>query len=122
MTWLWVVIAVVVIAVIVAAAVVMLRKRRRTKQLQSGFGPEYKRELANRGSRKEAEDALEARRERREQLDIRPLDPKASEEFGGRWRDVQRRFVDEPSQALAQAQELVVEVMRTRGYPMDSFE
>ena len=38
------------------------------------------------------------------------------------WRAVQARFVDDPGQAIADADRLVTEVMRVRGYPVTDFE
>jgi hypothetical protein len=46
----------------------------------------------------------------------------ARQEYASRWRTVQSAFVDDPSSALGDADRLVTEVMRTRGYPVDDFE
>jgi hypothetical protein len=35
---------------------------------------------------------------------------------------VQARFVDDPKQAIADADELIVAVMKDRGYPMEDFD
>jgi hypothetical protein len=113
----WVLIIVLLIA-LVAAAVVIVRQRR-SQQLQEGFGPEYGRTLADRGDRREAEAELRERRERREQLEIRQLEPDARERYVDRWRGAQRTFVDQPAAAVAEADALVIEVMRERGYPVE---
>ena len=113
----WVLIIVLLIA-LVAAGVVIARQRR-SQQLQEGFGPEYGRTLAERGDRRAAESELRERRERHEQLEIRELDPEARERFSERWRAAQRRFVDQPAAAVAEADALVSEVMRERGYPVE---
>jgi hypothetical protein len=117
----WVVIAV---AVLVALAVVpwVLARRRRTQQLRSRFGPEYERTLKETDSKRRGESELESRRARREALDIRALTPAAAERYTASWQVVQGRFLDEPPQALSEADRLVVRLMRERGYQMDDFE
>jgi hypothetical protein len=118
-----VILAIVVIALIVAVLVLVMRQRQ-SQQLQKGFGPEYDRTIEERGGdRREAEAELRARRERRQQFEIRPLDPAAREAYADRWRTAQRRFVDQPGPAVGEADQLVMEVMRERGYPVaDEFE
>ena len=120
-TWIWVLIA--VVAVIVIAVVVWSAlTKRRTTTLRDQFGPEYDRTLQQTDSRREAEADLSARRERREQLDIRPLTAAAQERYSSQWQQVQSRFVDQPAVSLGQADELVLQVMGERGYPMDDLE
>ena len=112
-----VIVAIVLIALIVAA--VLVTRQRRSQQLQEGFGPEYDRTVEERGGdRREAEAELRERRGRREQFDIRELDPAARDRYAERWRGAQRRFVDEPAPAVGEADGLVMEVMRDRGYPV----
>lgn len=120
-TWIWVLIA--IVAVIVIAIVVWLAlSKRRTTTLRDQFGSEYDRTLQQTDTRREAEADLSARRERREQLNIRPLTTVAQERYSSEWQQVQSRFVDQPAVSLGQADELVLQVMRERGYPMDDFE
>ena len=113
----WVLIIVLLIA-LVAAGVVIARQRR-SQQLQEGFGPEYGRTLADRGDRRAAEEELRERRARHEQLEIRELEPEAQERYAERWRGAQRTFVDQPAAAVGEADSLVSEVMRERGYPVE---
>ncbi len=119
--WVWIVIAIALIA-IVAIVAYALMQRRRHEQLREVFGPEYDRAIGDAGDVRRGESELEARRERRESLDIRPLSPAAAKEYGRRWDETQRRFVDDPSGALAEADVLIVKVMTDRGYPMDDFD
>jgi hypothetical protein len=117
----WVVIAVaavIVVAVVVAAAM----RARRSRGLRDRFGPEYDRVAANAPTRREAEAELAERQERREQLDIRPLPPDVRDRFFDAWRDTQARFVDDPEEAVVEADALIQEVMRARGYPVADFE
>jgi FtsZ-interacting cell division protein ZipA len=117
-----VIVVIVLIALIVAALVIA--RQRRSQQLQEGFGPEYEHTLEERGGdRRETEAELLERRRRREQFEIRDLDPAARDRYADRWRSAQRRFVDEPGPAVGEADALVTEVMRERGYPVaDEFE
>src|SRR3954469_16323029 len=117
-----VIVAIVLIALVVAALVVS--RQRRSQQLQEGFGPEYDRTVEERGGdRREAEAELRERRQRRDQFEIRELEPAARDRYAERGRGAQRRFVDEPGPAVGEADALVMEVMRDRGYPVaDEFE
>jgi hypothetical protein len=113
----WVLVAVVVVLLVVVG--VLLLRTRRSRQLKEGFGPEYDRVVSDRGDQRAGERELLERRRRREELEIRPLDPSARDEYLARWRGAQRRFVDEPAAAVGEANVLVIEVMRERGYPVD---
>jgi FtsZ-interacting cell division protein ZipA len=117
-----VIVAIVVIALIAAALVVA--RQRRSQQLQEGFGPEYERAVEERGGdRREAEAELLDRRRRRQEFEVRDLEPAARDRYAERWRSAQRRFVDQPGPAVGEADALVMEVMRERGYPVaDEFE
>jgi hypothetical protein len=117
--WVWVIVAIVVI---VALAVWAAMRKRRTESLRRQFGPEYDRAVDGAESSREAESELERRRRRRADLDIRPLASGARVRYAEQWRDVQARFVDDPTGAVAQADTLVTQVMRERGYPMDDFD
>jgi hypothetical protein len=120
-TWVWIVIAIVVVALF-GLAVWVMRTQRRTNSLRQQFGPEYDRTFELAESRRDAENELSARRERRAALDIRSLTPSARDRYADAWRDVQTGFVDEPTESLVEAGRLVLIVMRERGYPMDDFE
>jgi hypothetical protein len=119
--WAWILILVVAVVVIAAIAWSISRKRRRDG-LREQFGPEYERTVNERESRRAAESELQDRRERREQLDIRPLTPAAQSRYAADWRNVQGRFVDDPGNAVRGAQSLVLAMLKERGYPMDDFE
>ena len=110
------VVAVVVGVLLVAAVVAALQARRRTA-LRERFGPEYDRVVGDADSRRDAEHDLQQRTERRQQLDIRPLDPQTAARYRDEWGVVQERFVDSPAESVAQAHSLVTAVLRDRGYP-----
>jgi FtsZ-interacting cell division protein ZipA len=111
----------IVIALLVVLALFAGRQRR-SRNLQQRFGPEYDRTVAETGDRKEAETRLQERTERRQRLDIVPLDPADRDRYVEAWRQTQARFVDEPAEATREADRLITDVMRKRGYPIDDFE
>ena len=114
----------VVVAVVAVLAVAgwWFYQRRQSEHLQSRFGPEYEHEVEAKGSRRKAEAELADREKRVKKLDIRPLEPAARRGFVGRWKEVQAEFVDNPPRAVSEADNLLGEVMRTRGYPVSDFE
>lgn len=116
-----IVIAVVVIIVAVLA-VVALSRRRKSARLQERFGPEYDRAVDARGGARQAEDHLHEVADRRDQLDVRPLEPAARDGYVRRWESVQATFVDRPDTAVEEADRLITEVMDARGYPVEDFD
>jgi hypothetical protein len=115
----WIILAIIIVAVIVAAALAMHSRNR--ARLQERFGPEYDREVAARGSERDAARHLSDVAGRRDQLDIRPLDRTARDRYTQRWEAVQSDFVDRPAGALDEADRLITDVMRDRGYPVEDF-
>ncbi len=121
----WIVIIVVIVVAVAVLTALLLRLQqanRRREHLQGRFGPEYDRTVAASDDRREAERVLGDREQQREQLDIRPLSPGARDRYAHEWHEVQAQFVDRPDGAVARADDLVQEVMRERGYPVDDFE
>jgi hypothetical protein len=96
--------------------------RRRTGRLQKQFGPEYDRALESTDDKRQAEAELQAREERRERLDIRPLSQSARVRYVEMWRVTQAQFVDDPKTAVASADSLIQSVMFDRGYPVEDFD
>ena len=121
-TWGWIVIAIAVIVVLGGIAWSGYSSRRRRAGLQERFGGEYDRTVADAPSRREAEAELSERQKRREELDIRPLDPQARDRYASRWHNTQAKFVDDPEEAVGEADALIQEVMRERGYPVHQFD
>jgi len=117
-----VVVAAIVVLAIVAAAVWAFAQKNRTEKLRSKFGPEYDRVVESEGDRRRAEKGLEGREKRIEELNIVSLSPDERERFAREWQQEQARFVDDPQAAVANADRLVIEVMKARGYPMGDFE
>ena len=115
---------IILIGVILIAAVAIwgfLLKRRSTR-LRGRFGPEYESAIHEYGDRSRAEKALERRAERTEKYHIRPLGKEEQLRFGLEWRHTQASFVDDPPLAIREADHLVCEAMRLKGYPMADFD
>jgi hypothetical protein len=119
--WVWVVVAIAVL-VVLGLIVWQAVSRRRTTRLQEQFGPEYARTIGTAENKREAEAELQAREERRQQLEIRPLSQAARVRYVGSWQVVQAQFVDDPRTAVASADSLIQSVMAERGYPVEDFE
>ena len=122
--WSWVVIAAAVV-IAVALLVVVTRsvnRRKRTERLKKHFGPEYERAVGEAGDQGAAEKELVARERKRQKLDIVALSPESRAKYAEHWHTVQTAFVDDPSRAVGDADRLVTEVMRERGYPIDDFD
>ena len=120
-TWVWIVIGVIV-AIVVLGVVFSAVRTRRWHSLQDQFGREYDRTVDKAGGRREAERELAERQKRHDELELRPLSQDARERYLQQWQVTQGRFVDDPTGAVSEADDLVQKVMRDRGYPVDDFE
>jgi len=108
---------------IVGAAWLYIQKRRTTTAgLRERFGTEYERTMQTQGSQRKGQAKLLDREKRVEKLNIRELEPAERERFLEKWKSVQSRFVDSPTGAVAEADDLVSSVMQSRGYPVADFE
>jgi heme exporter protein D len=114
--WIWVVAVVSILAILGLIAWSVWQRRRRA-ELRESFGAEYERTVERTGSVRDAESELEARRERRNSYDIRPLPTASRDRYVERWRMIEQRFVASPTDAIRDADALAAEVMQERGYP-----
>jgi len=118
--------------IVVITAIVMLvlggflgvyfSRRQRTKRLQKKFGPEYDRAVDELGGQSEAEEELDARLKHVESLDITSLSEERKIHFADEWRATQAKFVDQPLVAIREADQLIKEIMKEKGYPVEDFE
>jgi hypothetical protein len=113
-------VVVALIALVIAVAVEM--KKKRTARLRAQFGPEYDLALAEAGSRKQAEEALDARVKRMHDWKLRDLTIAEQDRYVSEWATVQSRFIDHPRGAVTEADELVNSLLAARGYPAGGFE
>jgi hypothetical protein len=121
-TWAWIVIAIAAAVIIIGAIAWSASRARRRRGLQERFGGEYDRTVADAPSRREAEAELSEREQRRDELDIRPLEESSRDRYASEWQNTQARFVDDPEEAVGEADRLIQRVMLERGYPVDDFE
>jgi ABC-type multidrug transport system fused ATPase/permease subunit len=118
-----------VLALMVAALVVLgaiaafvYSRRKHSEQLQEKFGFEYDHTVQTLGSEKMAQVELQERQNHVESLDIRPLTAEERDRYLADWDSVQTKFVDDPRQAIVDADHLIIEVMQMRNYPVSDFE
>ncbi len=117
------VITVILVLVILGALIGMSSaRRRRSEKLHEHFGPEYDHTVQTMGDEKKAQTALNERQKHVEALNIRPLSAAERERYLAEWTAVQSKFVDEPGQAIVDADRLITEVMQVRAYPVSDFE
>ncbi|MDQ3086625.1 MAG: hypothetical protein M3Q67_07500 [Actinomycetota bacterium] len=119
-TWELITLAIVVAVVIVLALALMavVSKRRRRSHLQERFGPEYDRAVSSSG-RRDGESRLSVVEKEHEDLAIRDLPPAARDRYLEEWRQVEARFVNDPTEAARAAERLVARVLEDRGYPVN---
>lgn len=103
-------------------ALTRIRARQRHEQLQERFGPEYERTVEALGNESRADEELEQRAKRVGHFRFQELGAADRQRFAAAWERLQARFVDEPALAVARANELINQVMRARGYPVEHFE
>ena len=113
-------IALLIVGLCVGAAVIWayLNLQRRNR-LRNHFGPEYERTINELGDRRRAEKELARREARVRELHIRPWSVSDRERFQMEWRASQAYFVDDPVRAVNEADRIVIDMMRARGYPTD---
>jgi hypothetical protein len=115
------IVLIIVILVVIAAIVYGVQASRR-KKLQSTFGPEYDRVVADTGNRTEAEKELRERERRHADLELKELSPESQELYRTAWEEVQIQFVDSPSEAVGTADDLVTRLIAERGYPTGEYD
>jgi hypothetical protein len=108
--------------IIGAISALVLSRSRRSERLRDRFGPEYDHTVQTLGDEKKAQIELNERQKHVDALDIRPLSDSERERYLADWTAVQSKFVDEPGQAIVDADRLIMEVMQVREYPVSDFE
>ena len=119
--WIWVALGVVAV-LIVAGLIARGARRSRSESLRSKFGNEYDHAVQEHGNRKKAERDLIERSEQVKKYDIVPLQASDRDRFRRDWQKVEQHFLERPTTAVVEADELIADIMRTRGYPMGDFD
>ena len=119
--WIWVALGVVGLLIVVALFARGARESR-TAQLRDVYGREYDRAVESIGNRSKAERELVARADEVKKYDIRPLTAAERDRYRGDWLRVEQHFVERPTAAVVEADELVADIMRVQGYPMGDFD
>ena len=111
-----------VTVIVIAAVAFLVWRQQRTKQLRQKFGPEYAHAVSQYGSEARAQNALAEREHRMQKFHARALTHEEHDRFLERWTSVQGGFVDDPTDAIGQADNLVTELLNARGYPVGDFD
>jgi hypothetical protein len=112
----------ILVAVVVMVVIATENTRRRRQKLRRQFGPEYDRAVQQLGSVAKAERELTSRARRLQRLQLRDLNEADRIHFTNSWSAVQVKFVDNPSEAVHDANQLIKIVMQARGYPVEDFQ
>src|SRR5206468_2828878 len=102
--------------ILVAALGWAAYKWRRSSHLRSRFGSEYDRTIGEYKDRGLAESELMRRAQRVQSMKTHPLNIVQRQKFLNQWVTCQSLFVDDPLRAVEEANQLLTEVMRSRGY------
>jgi|ERR1035437_526119 hypothetical protein len=106
------------VLILIAIIAWFVTRNRRSDKLRAQFGPEYDRAVTEGGDRKRAEAKLVERADRVRSYHLRPLAPADRANFLEAWNQVQADFVDNPTGAVSEADQLLGQVMAARGYPV----
>jgi hypothetical protein len=115
----WQIIAICVAVAILAFAGWWIYERNRSTRLRGRLGSEYDRLVATFGDRRRAESELARSETRVRKLKVRALSASGRENFLDQWRLCQARFVDDPAGAVEEADRILIDIMRARGYAVD---
>ncbi len=118
----WILVATIAAAIIVGSVAWWLYRGQRSRRLRQTFGPEYDRTVADAPTRREAEEQLSERSRRRDEFELQPLPAATRERYLIEWRTIQERFVEDPAGAIGDADDLIQNVMRDCGYPVEDFD
>jgi len=113
---------VLILLITTAIMVPIFSRRKRIQRLKGKFGSEYDHTVQALGDEKKANTELEGRQEHVASLDIHPLSVIEGVRYTADWSAIQSKFVDDPGKAIVAADQLIMEVMHLRNYPISDFE
>jgi hypothetical protein len=117
-----IVLVVVVIVVVAALAYAAYRMFGPRHNLKDRFGDEYDHVIAEHGDRAAGESELRRRLKEHDSFQLRDVTDQARTRYREGWKDVQREFVDDPSAAVRDAEQLVSVFVTDRGYPAAHYD
>jgi hypothetical protein len=120
-TWIWIALGAVAVLIVIAL-IARGARGSRTAALREKFGSEYDHAVSQAGSRKRAEQELLARTQETERHEIRPLTAAERDRYRADWKRVEQHFIERPTTAVVEADELIADIMRVQGYPMGDFD
>ncbi len=112
----------VVLVVILAVISAFTSRRGGSKRFRNYSGPEYERLVKETGSKQKARAIMDERWKRVQAMDIHPLTAEEQGQYKASWNDIQNKFIDQPGEATVEADALVTDVMKKRGYPEEDYE
>jgi FtsZ-interacting cell division protein ZipA len=119
------IIAAAVVLLALIATVWLIRRTRHSQQRSSQariegarnrYGPEFDRQSERMGNTDQANSAFQ---ERAQNVKQRQLSPSERQRYREDWERIEAQFLDRPALALAEAERLVSDLMRDRGYRAD---
>jgi hypothetical protein len=120
-----IIIASVVVLIAFIATIWLIRRTRhsqarssraRVDAMRNRYGPEFDRQSERMGNTDIAGSALQ---ERSQHVKARPLSPSERTRYRGDWERIEAQFLDRPALAVAEAERLVSDLIRDRGYRAD---
>jgi hypothetical protein len=114
--------AALVALLLLAVGVMIAYRQSRTRKLAERYGTEYDRTVEQLGGREKGEKDLIGRESRVDRYTIRPLSDAERGRFGQLWSRTLAGFVESPVGAVSEADQLLTEVMRVRGFPTADFD
>ncbi|MGY0062231.1 hypothetical protein ACWY4P_37800 [Streptomyces sp. LZ34] len=118
-----VVVAVVLLVAALAAGIARARHGGRNRALRRRFGPEYDLTVARHaGDTRAAERELDERVRQHGHLRTRPLSGEVRERYVAEWAGMQEEFIEQPTRAAADADQLLARLAHDRGFPSDRYD
>jgi hypothetical protein len=111
----WIIVTMAVVIVVAIMGWLFYDQSRRS-HLKERFGPEYDRTVAQTGNRHRAESELARREAHAREIRTQAMSLSDREKCLSQWKLCQAQFVDDPPGAVDRADQLLAEIMRTRGY------
>jgi hypothetical protein len=120
-SWVWFVAVICAAgAILFAMGIYVWALRKRVELLQRLFGSVYENSVRVYGSQRDAERALESHHKRLEDCGVHQLSDNERKRFQEEWRSIQKSFSADPANLTVQADDLLGEIMRAQGCPVET--